>query len=260
MVRFNFSIFLQSQLSTGNLTDTFPVGWTRKPAKGICAGINLCKSHNPTSSHMGRHPPTLFSASQTFLVPIKQSHNVTTSASLLWWICLFIYLGFYVAFNTVQVISRRVVGRAEETSTYSSLGLCTVNCRPTASNYQLSHLRQSRGSNPRPQRWEARVLPLCHRGPSFVMNEKDAMKSQCLDRKEVRMQTLWPVLPVVYTGRLFLAFGGTGRTDHKAIVHWIGCINAIKWNNVLIIHISKNLKKCLLQVLYSLLKRTKPSH
>ena len=29
----------------------------------------------------------------------------------------FIYLGFYVAFNTVQVISRRVVGRAEETST-----------------------------------------------------------------------------------------------------------------------------------------------
>ena len=30
---------------------------------------------------------------------------------------LFIYLGFYVAFNTVQVILRRVVGRAEETST-----------------------------------------------------------------------------------------------------------------------------------------------
>ena len=30
---------------------------------------------------------------------------------------VFIYLGFYVAFNTVQVISQRVVGRAEETST-----------------------------------------------------------------------------------------------------------------------------------------------
>ena len=54
---------------------------------------------------------------------------------------LFIYLGFYIAFNTVQVISRRVVGGAEETSTYSLLGFCTVNCRPTASNYQLSHLR-----------------------------------------------------------------------------------------------------------------------
>ena len=61
---------------------------------------------------------------------------------------LFIYLGFYVAFNTVQVIARRVVGRAEETSTCSSLGFCTVNCRPTASNYQLSHLRLLRGSNP----------------------------------------------------------------------------------------------------------------
>ena len=61
---------------------------------------------------------------------------------------IFIYLGFYIAFNTVQVISRRVVGRAEETSTYSSLGFCIVNCRPTASNYQLSHLRPCRGSNP----------------------------------------------------------------------------------------------------------------
>ena len=32
---------------------------------------------------------------------------------------MFIYLGFYVAFNTVQVISRWVVGRTRETSTYS---------------------------------------------------------------------------------------------------------------------------------------------
>ena len=61
---------------------------------------------------------------------------------------VFIYLGFYVAFNTVQVISRWVVGRAEETSTYSSLGFCTVNCRPMASNYQLSQLRPCRESNP----------------------------------------------------------------------------------------------------------------
>ena len=61
---------------------------------------------------------------------------------------LFIYLGFCVAFNTVQVISRRVVGRAEETSTYSSLGFCTVNCQPTASSYQLSHGRPCWESNP----------------------------------------------------------------------------------------------------------------
>ena len=61
---------------------------------------------------------------------------------------LFIYLGFYVVFNTVQVISQWVVRRAEETSTYSLLGFCTVNCRPTASNYQLSHLRPCREPNP----------------------------------------------------------------------------------------------------------------
>ena len=52
-----------------------------------------------------------------------------------------IYLGFYVTFDPVQVISRWVVGRAEETSTYSWSRFCTVNCQPTASNYQLSHLR-----------------------------------------------------------------------------------------------------------------------
>ena len=60
----------------------------------------------------------------------------------------FIYLGFYVTFNTVQVLSRHLVGRAEETSTYSSPRFCTVNCRPTASNYQLSHLKLCREPNP----------------------------------------------------------------------------------------------------------------
>ena len=42
---------------------------------------------------------------------------------------LFIYLGLYVTFNTVQVISRRVVGMAKETSTYSWSRFCTVNCK-----------------------------------------------------------------------------------------------------------------------------------
>ena len=60
---------------------------------------------------------------------------------------LFIYLGFYVAFNTVQVISGRLVGRAEETSTYSWSRFCTVSCWPTASNYQLSHFRSGLEAN-----------------------------------------------------------------------------------------------------------------
>ena len=47
--------------------------------------------------------------------------------------CILFYLfyfsfGVYVTFDTVQVISRPVVGRAEETSTYSLLGFCTVIC------------------------------------------------------------------------------------------------------------------------------------
>ena len=41
---------------------------------------------------------------------------------------IYLFIWGFVAFNTVQVISQRVVGRAEETSTYSSLGFCTVNC------------------------------------------------------------------------------------------------------------------------------------
>ena len=86
--------------------------------------------------------------------------------------------GFYVAFNTIQVISRWVVGRAEETSTYSSLGLCTVNCRPTVSNYQLSHIRPSQGSNPglRGGRQEcyhsATMAPFEKRNVSFAILDK----------------------------------------------------------------------------------------
>ena len=57
-----------------------------------------------------------------------------------------VYLGFYVTFNTVQVKSKGVVGRAEETSTYSCSRFCTVNCRSTAS-YQLSHFKYGQDSN-----------------------------------------------------------------------------------------------------------------
>ena len=63
-------------------------------------------------------------------------------------IYIFIYLGSYIAFNTVRVISRWVVRTAEETSKYSWSRFCTVNCRPTATNYQLSHLRPCREPNP----------------------------------------------------------------------------------------------------------------
>ena len=83
---------------------------------------------------------------------------------------LFIYLGFYVAFNTVQVISRRVVGRAEETSTYSSLGFCTVNCRPMASNYQLCGSQRN-----------------CHH---LEVHKQPILRLQPIVRRMPKMQTL----------------------------------------------------------------------
>ena len=52
--------------------------------------------------------------------PKKQCRRRVRSVEVMHWTS-FIYLGFYVAFNTVQVISRRVVGRAEEASTYRVL-------------------------------------------------------------------------------------------------------------------------------------------
>ena len=106
-------------------------------------------------------------------------------------IYLFIYLGFYIAF-TVQVISRWVVGRAEGTSTYSLLGFCTVNCQPTASNYQLSHLRPCQEVNPgfRGGRQEcyhsATVAPRvclnaeikCYNNPDYIKIKKEAFLAQ----------------------------------------------------------------------------------
>ena len=66
---------------------------------------------------------------------------------------LFIYLFVVLlCFHIVQVISRWVVLWLEETSTYSSR-FCTVNCRPSVSNYQLSHIRS---------RWGTTALPWPH--------------------------------------------------------------------------------------------------
>ena len=49
----------------------------------------------------------------------------------------------------------KVVGRVEETSTYSMSGFCTVNCQ----QLPAFPLEAVPGTEPQPQRWEARVLP-----------------------------------------------------------------------------------------------------
>ena len=108
-------------------------------------GQNASGISNPVKKSTAKNTksmPCNFFIIRTFLLMTKHTRHVewfTDTCALLALLMMaevstilnpfvFIYLEFYVDFNTVQVISRRVVGRAEETSTYSSLGFCTVNC------------------------------------------------------------------------------------------------------------------------------------
>ena len=65
-------------------------------------------------------------------------------------ICIFYVIGMFSYIYPPVVGEKHIYSNSttEETSTYSSSRFCTVNCRPTASNYQLSHLRPCRESNP----------------------------------------------------------------------------------------------------------------
>ena len=115
--------------------------WTLAPTLTLTLNKGQARYFNIPNKHMGfNHDPAEFLLIGTNRVPVE----VKAIDQFLF----FIYLGFYIAFNTVQVISQRVVGRAEETNTYSWSMFCTVNCRPMASNYQLSHLRLGREPNP----------------------------------------------------------------------------------------------------------------
>ena len=78
--------------------------------------------------------------------------KTSTECTRLWTFChcvTFIYI-FGVLRHFQHCTGHITTGSWKDrgTSTYSSLGFCTVNCRPTASNYQLSHLRPCRESNP----------------------------------------------------------------------------------------------------------------
>ena len=79
---------------------------------------------------------------------------------------LFSYLFGVLTSLSTHCISRRVVGRAEETSAYSWC-VKVLHCKLPTNGKQLPAfpLEIGPGTEPRPQRWEARVLPLCHRGP-----------------------------------------------------------------------------------------------
>ena len=59
----------------------------------------------------------IYFLSNKLYISIKNNACLPLLKYILNILSVFVYLGFNVAFNTVQVISRRVVGRAEETST-----------------------------------------------------------------------------------------------------------------------------------------------
>ena len=78
---------------------------------------------------------------------------------------LFIYLGFYVALNTVQVTKGSCKGRGNQ---YIEIAR-VLYCKLPTNGQQLPvfPLEAIRGIEPWPQRWEESVLPLCQRSPLF---------------------------------------------------------------------------------------------
>ena len=75
---------------------------------------------------------------------------------------LFIYLLFYVAFNSQGHIATGSL-QLEETSAY-----CTVNHWSSANNYQLSNMKRlARDLNRRPQRLAVRTLTAAPPSPLF---------------------------------------------------------------------------------------------
>ena len=132
-------------------------------------------------------------------------------------LCWFIYLGFYVAFNTVQVISRRVVGRPEETSTYSLLGFCTVNCRSMASNYQLSHLRLCQELNPflrggRQECYHSAIV-----APKYYVGETTRALSKTIYEHKATVQKDGQVTPV---SRHFKSEGHNHKHMQFTVLEW----------------------------------------
>ena len=83
---------------------------------------------------------------------------------------LFIYLGFCVAFNTVQ--SHITMGSWKGRGNQYIQFVRVLYCKLPTNGKQLPAfpLQAVTGIEPRPQRWEARVLPLYHRGPLWNKN------------------------------------------------------------------------------------------
>ena len=112
----------------------------------------------------------------------------------------FLCLGFYVTFNTVQVISQQgsFMGRGNQ---YIQL-VKVLNCKlPTISKQLPTFQHKVQGLNlfNRPKRWETSVLSLRHHGPSTQLNNNfDHISCTCpffdqppLGRKATNEMSNW---------------------------------------------------------------------
>ena len=88
---------------------------------------------------------------------------------MVFYLC-FIYLGFYVTFNTVHtghITTGSQKGRGNQYIEF----VRDLYCKLPTNGKQLPAfpLEAVLETEPQPQMWEATVLPLCHRGPYNIM-------------------------------------------------------------------------------------------
>ena len=98
--------------------------------------------------------------------------KITTSTMLRYPVGRFVYLGFLRRFQhcTGHITTGSWKGRGNQYIEFARV----VYCKLPTNGKQLPAfpLTAMTGIEPRPQRWEARVLPRCHRGPDTVWNTK----------------------------------------------------------------------------------------
>ena len=86
---------------------------------------------------------------------------------------LFIYLfGVFTSLSTLYRSTGSLKGRGNQYIQFARV----VYCKLPTNGKQLPAfpLKAVTGIEPRPQRWEARVLPLCHRGPASEVGGKNS--------------------------------------------------------------------------------------
>ena len=94
-------------------------------------------------------------------------------------LAIFIYLGFYVTFScTGHITMGSWKGRGNQYIQFVGVLYCKL---PTNGKQPPAFpLQAVTGIEPPPQRWEARVLPLCHRGPHVGYITLGYVKFQCV--------------------------------------------------------------------------------